>query len=292
MRGFDSRSGLLKSCYTNSKMRKIALLFALLILLTAVIFAPIRSHAQEFNAQKAFQDYQFQLTAYGEAEARYEEAKGFYLKNPTLQIREDARQKTLAFLKVRDQLLATYLTAVRMQLAETRGLSEEEKGGTFGKIDPEVAWYQNHLKSYQDGDELATLFSKSDESKNRYNSTTKLIAFEALFNISLSQEIDIRQNHQLVYADLKSYINDQVAAGKLRIDPFNRWLNDTDAVLITLSQNEDTARRKISTLYAKNYDQTKSYNTAIQVLSGSISPLSQLNNYLTELLASIENQQQ
>ncbi len=262
----------------------------ILVLGTLYFVLSTSVHAQTFDAQKAFQDYQYQQTVYLQTQADYEDAKTFYQKNPTLQLREDARKKTLTFLKARDQLLATYLTAIRIQLTETHGLTANEKGGLFGKIDPEVAWYQNHVGNYQDGDELATLFSKSDESKNRYTLTTRFIVYDTLFNISFSQEIGIRQDHQAIYADLKSFINDQVAAGKLKIDPFNRWLNDTDAVLIVLTQNDDLARKKILPLYTQAGTQNRAYNSAVQVLTTSLTPLAQLNNYLSELLASIESQ--
>ncbi len=253
---------------------------------------PQNVKAQEFTAKKAFEDYQFQQSLYLQAEQEYKDAKTFYKKNPTLQLREEARKKTIAMLKLRDQLIITHLTAIRMKLVESTGLGSDEKGAVFGKIDSEVVWYQTHKDSYQEGDELNTLFTKSDEVKTRYSATTRYIVFEALFGISLSEQVGFRNDHQLVYADLKNFINDQVAAGKLRIDPFNRWLNDTDSVLTVLSQNETQARKKISTLYSQNYAVVQTYNSSVQILQNSINPLRLLNNYLTELLVAIETQLQ
>jgi hypothetical protein len=271
-------------------MKKTALtIFVLFLFLVKTL--PVQ--AQDFTAQKAFEDYQFQQTLYLTAEAEYEDAKAFYKKNPTLQLREEARKSTLSFLRIRDQLTATYLTALRMKLVETTGLSDEEKGGFFGKIDPEVAWYENHLANYQDADELATLFSKSDEVKARYNSTTRFVAYDVLFFISLSEQLGIKHDHQVVYADLKNFINDRIAEGRLRIDPFNRWLNDTDAVLIVLNQNEALARTKIATLYSRrNIAPNTTYNSSVQILTTTMKPISQLNNYLMELLKTIEGQMQ
>ncbi len=272
-------------------MKRIIVLILITISVITVFYlsVPILK-AQTFDAKKAFEDYQFQQSLYLTTQAEYEDAKTFYKKNPTLQLREEARRKTLAMLKQRDQLMATYLTALRMQITETTGLTGDERNGIFGKLDPEVTWYQNHMASYQDGDELATLFAKSDESMNRYSNTTKLIVYESLFDITFSQEIGLRTDHQVVYANLKNFINDRVAEGKLTIDPFNRWLNDTDVVLASLSQNEAVARKKISNLYSANYATTQIYNASVQILANSINPLKQLNNYLTEMLVLIESQ--
>ncbi len=279
---FDSGRGL-------PKMKKTALI---LISLSVFALAPARVFAQTFNAQKAYSDYQYQLSIYQKANSDYQDAKTFYKGNPTLQLREDARKATLNMLKNRDQLMIVYLTAIRMQFVETTGFDDNQKGPIFGKIDPEVAWYKDHMQNYQDGDPLDTLFVKSDGSKARYTASTLLVIDESLFDIGLSQEIGLRIAHQQIYSDLTNYINDQVEAGKLRIDPFNRWLNDTDAVLTMLQTNETAAAAKIQLLYTQDYGLSQGYNNAIQALANSISPLTQLNNYLTEMLTTIQNQTQ
>ena len=247
-------------------------------------------HAQVFDAQKSYSDYQYQLSIYQQDYSDFQDAKTFYLSNPTLQLKEAARQKTLKMLKDRDQLMVVYLTAIRIHILGATGFDDNQKGAIFGKIDTEVAWYQSHILNYLDSDELVDLFNKSDESKSRYETNTTPIIDEGLFDIGLSQEIGIRLTHQQIYSDLKDYINNQVAAGKLKIDPFNRWLNDTDAVLRQLQVNETSAATKIQGLYGQNYGIASTYNDSIQILALSISPLSQLNSYLTEMLASIQNQ--
>lgn len=247
--------------------------------------------AQDLNAQKAYQDYQYQQSNYLTAEAEYDDAKTFYKKNPTLQLREEARVKTLNLLKSRDQLMVVYLTALRSQITETTGFTGDEKRAIFGNIDPEVIWYQTHIVNYNDGDDLNTLFNKSDESKTRYQSFTRFIISNSLFDISLSQEIGLRVDHQAIYSDLQNFINDQVSQGKLKIDPFNRWLSDTDSVLQILNKNEAAAKVKIPSFYAKNYSLSTTYTTSLQILNSSINPLTQLNNYLTEMLTYIQSQQ-
>lgn len=285
--GFESHPDLIRfSKFQN--MKNIAPSIFIALFITFVSVNPV--NAQDFTAQKAFEDYQFQHTIYTQKEAEYQDAKTFYKKNPTLQLREEARKKTLEMLIQRDQLMATYLTALRVRLAETTGLTPEEKGGTFSKLDPEVLWYETHKGNYLEGDELATLFSKSDESKVRYQTLSRYVIYEALFYISLSEEIGSRLDHQVIYTDLKNFLNDRVAENTLRIDPFNRWLNDTDAVLVTLSKNETLSRERIANLYRKNYTPTSTYGTALQILLSSVKPLNQLNNYLTELLISIDTQ--
>lgn len=246
--------------------------------------------AQEFSAQKAYQDYQYQLSSYLQANTEYEDAKTFYQNNSTLQLREEARKKTLALLKSRDQLMVVYLTALRIQIVESTGFTTDEKGSVYSQIDPEILWYQEHITNYQDGDDLSTLFTKSDESKTRYQSTTRPIIYNSLFDITLSQQIGMRIDNQSVYTGLKNFINDQVSLGKLKIDPFNRWLSDIDTVLSFLNQNETEAKTHIPIFYTRSYSLNQTYTTGIQILTNSVKPITQLNNYLIEMLTYLESQ--
>jgi hypothetical protein len=270
-------------------MKKATLI---VIFILFFLFVPSKVSAQVFDAQKAYSDYQYQLSIYQQDYSDFQDAKTFYLANPTLQLKEDARQKTLKMLKDRDNLMVVYLTALRMQILDSNGFDDSQKNAIFAKIDPEVAWYQNHITNYLDSDELTDLFNKSDESKSRYATNTTPIIDESLFDIGLSQETGLRMAHQQIYTDLKNYINDQVAAGSLKIDPFNMWLNDTDSVLQLLQTNETSATTKIQGLYTQNYGIGSAYNDATQILTSSIKPLSQLNSYLTEIVTSIQNQMQ
>lgn len=264
---------------------------AFITILTLIfLFTPNSAFAQTFDAQKAYSDYQYQLSVYQQAYSDFQEAKTFYQGNPTLQLKGEARRKTLKMLKERDTLIAVYLTAIRLQIVESKGFDRSQKDAIFGKIDPEVEWYQNHVKNYLDSDEPVDLFNKSNESKSRLETNTTPIIDEGLFDIGLSQEIGIRLAHQQIFSDLKNYIDEQVAIGRLKIDPFNRWINDTNAVLQVLQKNEETAATKIQTLYSQNYGVASVYKNSIDILTLAESPLSQLNNYLTEMLTSIQNQ--
>jgi len=275
-------------------MKKTAFLSSVFFLTLGTLYCIVstRVYAQTFDAAKAYSDYQYQLSIYQQDYSDFLDAKTFYKENPTLQIKEDTRQKTLKMLRDRDQLMAVYLTAIRMQILQTNGFTQDQKNVIYNKIDPEIAWYQAHIKNYLDGDVLEDLFNKSDESKSRYSTNTTPIIDESLFDIGLSQEIGLRLAHQQIYSDLKNYINTQVSAGKLRIDPFNRWLNDTDAVLQQLQTNETTAESKIQLINSQNYNIGTTYDDSTQILTSSIGPLTQLNNYLSEMLASIQNQLQ
>src|SRR5512141_2866363 len=101
MRGSDSRSGL--------QFMKKTTLFIIPILITGFLFVKT-ARAQTFDFNKAYQDYQYTKTVYDQSYPDYQDARNAYQRNPTLSLKEEARQKTLALLMNRDQILSTYLT--------------------------------------------------------------------------------------------------------------------------------------------------------------------------------------
>jgi len=164
-----------------------------------------------------------------------------------------------------------------MQILETKRFHWRPEKCHLCQNWSEVAWYQAHITNYLDTDTLTDLFNKSSESQSRYATNTTSIIDESLFDIGLSQEIGWDWHINRYNTDLKNYINDQVAAGKLKLDPFNMWLNDTDSVLQELQNNETTATTKIQGVYTQSYGTTSIYNSSIAILTSSIDPLTQLN---------------
>lgn len=285
MHQFDSGRGL--------KMKKLALIISIFVFSYLFIgrLGYFSVRAQSLTSDRAYSDYQYNLTLYTQAFSDYQDAVNAYKDNQTLALKENARQKTLSTLKIRDQLLIVYLTALRAKISESNGLSSDDKNNIFGKIDSEVSWYKDHQNSYGADDDLPTLFNKNGDAQNRYKNNSSPVIYESLFDISLGTEADLRQKHEEIYSSLKDYINQGVQSGKLSMDPFNHWILDIDSVDQTLKDNESAARSKIAQLYTQYYASNSSYNSAIQILTSSIKSLTQFNQFLGELTTSLKNQQ-
>lgn len=268
-------------------MKKSAIIFFVFL---AVFFVSSKISAQTLTFDRAYQDYQYNQTLYQQAYSDYQDAKNAYLANQTLSLKDDARKKTYAMLVARDQLMVVYLTALRTKISELAGLSTDYKNGVFGKIDTEVKFYTDHKSSYQSNDDLPTLFNESTTAQDQYKNITSLVANEALFDISLGQVAGIRQNQEQIYSTLKSIINDKVNAGKLTLDPFNHWFTDIDAADNTLKQNENTGISQIQQMYTQSYSFQGGYTSSLTTLSSSVKTLSQLNEFLTEVVNYIKNQ--
>lgn len=281
MRGSDSRSGL--------QFMKKSTLFIVLTIVAGLLFVKT-AQAQTFDFNKAYQDYQYIKTVYDQSYSDYQDARNAYQRNPTLSLKEEARKKTLTLLINRDQLLSTYLTALRTKIQEDTGLSDDDKNNIFGKIDAEVLWYNNDKSKYNTNDSLETLFGRSSESASRYKTNTILTIDESLIDIGLGEETSLRLNHEQTYSTIKSIIDAGVASGKLSMNPFNHWLSDIDTTDQLLKQNEAAVKTQVQKIYSQSYSPQGSYEGSVNLLLGGIKPLSQLNEFLREIISFLKNQ--
>lgn len=264
-----------------------------LIIFIATLFFVLNTKtaiAQTLTFDKAYQDYLYTRTVYEQSFKDFEASKNAYLGNPTLSLKDEAKQKTLVMLRNRDQLMATYLTSIRTKISEFTSLDSDIKQSILGKIDTEISWYINHKSNYKDDDQSETLFSKSDEAKTQYeNNTTELIR-EALFDITLGEQQTLRLSQEEVYKNLKDIINVRVGEGILTLTPFNNWFNDIDRTIQTLKDNESKAKLEIQKMYTSS-NPSKAYESALGIFTTSIGQLAQFNQFLTEVLAYIKNQE-
>ncbi len=269
------------------KKTALAIIFSLIILASIGIN---RLNAQDFNFDKAYQDYIFTQSRYSESFSAYTKARDTYEKNQTLTLKEDARIKTLEMLRMRDELLKVYLTALRIKLVEVGGLTQTEKETQFERIDSEVIWYKDHKEQYKDTDPLEILFSKSKNTQDRYKLDTERKIYDALFSASLGEVINLRLKHEEVYSGIRKEIDSKVTEGKVRIDPFNRWFTDIEGVIEQLKGQEDKAKKQILKIYTEgNNNPASVFKTSIVPFETSRTLLSTLNGFLEELLTAFNS---
>src|SRR3989344_2566962 len=178
-------------------MKRLALIF--LFFFVALIFFAKSAKSQEsqFDFLRAYQDYTYNYSIYRRAHNDYVLAKGQYLSYKTLKSKTNAYDKTLAMLQARDEAIKTYLTALRLKLVETEGVPSLERDALFGRIDTEVAWYEDHRGSLASAGRLEDLVVNSDikdkvaEIRQNQDKNTRKIerwVLEAELRLTRSQE--------------------------------------------------------------------------------------------------------
>ena len=189
----------------------------------------------------------------------------------------------------RNDYKRSYLTLVRTRVSELTGITNDEKGTVFTKIDPEVVFLENRKNEIKAGDSLEDLLNKSDEEDSRYETDTLPNIYFALSNISLSTVIEIKNKHRDLYQKLKDEANNLVKLGRADATLFDRWFKDIESELTKINDIENLTRTEIDKVFNEdNYQIKKAYDKVVEKLAPAKDNLLTLNSFITELESTIE----
>lgn len=239
--------------------------------------------AQDFNFIKAREDYVFVEDNYRKNLSDLNVKKNSYRKNPTLSLKEEVRLSFYQFAKSRNNYIRSYLTLLRIKTLELNGLNESQKSTIYSKIDPEVIWYEKRNNDYKELDTLEDIVNKIKEDVKRYENNKQIIYF-TLANINLGEIIDLKNNHTIIYGNLKKESNELIKLGRADAGLFDRWFRDIDQEVNDLSDIESKTKTEIDKIYgADEYLRNGGYKKAMEILDLSLASLLKLNGFVKEL---------
>lgn len=243
--------------------------------------------AQEFNFTRAYNDYLYTYNQYRAAHTDYIAAKQQYLAYKTLTAKTTAQEKTLKMLEARDEAVRTYLTALRLKLAETAGVSPYEQNILFLKLDSEVSWYQNHKNTLPSAGSIPDLIKLSDETQNRYKET-EVLAYQALGTILAGKENALRDKIQTQINLLEDKIAQIRQEGKVDTKILERWLLEAQNRLTWSKEKQFAAQSLLANLKPREQNKAKVYNQAQFNLTESHQYLKEANSYLLEIIREVK----
>lgn len=272
----------------SRQMKKILTIIFLFSFLFLVPSPTIKAQDnQEFNFDRAYQDYLFTYNQYRQAHNEYVTAREQYLNYKTLTAKTLALEQTLKMLQERDNTIRTYLTALRMKMAETTGILNYKQNTLYLQLDAEVAWYVNHRDSLSSAASLEDLTKLSKETEERYGKTQVLI-YQGLGII-----LEGKENN------LKNQINDQIQILKEKITEIRekgdkdttiaeRWLLEAENKLTRAQEKIDEANGLLNSLKAFDQDKQEDYNQAQNLYQEAHLYLKEANSFLKELVREIK----
>ncbi len=262
---------------------KLAVIFLLLF----VFSLPASVAAQDFDYTRAYQDYTYNFDLYRKAHGEYDLKRSQYMQSKTLAAQEEAQQATAKMLQARDQATITYLTAIRLKLAETKGVDTTSRESHFALIDAEVAWYKSHRDTISSAASLEDLTKDSDLAAERYKST-ELVIFKALTLIS-NGKVD---NFQSLITDLIGKVEIKVseirAAGDKDTSDIERWILEVKNRVARSQDKEAESWAIINKLKPTDKQKITSYNTSESRFAESLQYLKEANSFAKQIITEIK----
>lgn len=244
-------------------------------------------NAQEFDFSRAYQDYLHTYGQYREAHNQYITAREQYLTYKTLTAKTLALEQTLDMLQKRDEAIRTYLTALRMKMAETTGISDYKQNTLYLKLDAEVNWYAEHHEELTSAATLEDLVDTSEEAESRYDKTLVLI-YQALGVILEGKENNIRNQIDEQVELIKNKISEIRDKGDKDTTTAERWLLEAENKLTRSEEKLDEAVTLLEALKPNDRDKQGDYNKSQELIQESHLYLKEANSYLKELIREIK----
>jgi len=244
--------------------------------------------AQEFNFSRAYNDYIFNYNQYRQSYSDFVAAKEAYLAYQTLTSKNTALEKTQKILKDEDEVIKTYLTALRMKVAETTGISSDEQNIVLLKLDNEVSWYGKHKDNLSSAATLEDLVDSSKKMSGQYKNTEVLI-YQTLGTILSGRENDFRNQINNKIQDLKGKIGEIRQKGDKDTSTAERWLLEAENRLTRSQEKQFAAQQILAKIKSTDTEKNQSYDKAQFTLEESHQYLKEANSYLKEVLREIKS---
>ena len=269
-------------------MKRLPIIITLLFLL----FWPlVIAHAQEttpvFDFNRAYNDYVYIYSQYRQAHTEYVVAKQAYLKHKTLTSKTEAQNKTLKMLELRDDVIRTYLTALRMKMAETTGISNYEQNILYLKLDDEVTWYIDHRNALTSAGNLEDLVDSAKETQKKYEKTEILI-YQTLGTILAGKEAGLREEINKQIGELKGKVAEIRQRGDKDTTILERWLLEAENRLTRSQEKQFASQQTLTKLNPYDRNKSNDYNKAQFSLEESHQYLKEANSYLKELIREVK----
>lgn len=212
-------------------------------------------YAQTTPPTQAIADYRFALQKYREAHKDYLAAKNSYFSFNTLNSRTEAIDKTKALLTQRDEMMRTYMFALRMSVLENPGIDDEVKRELDKDIIEQETFLMRHRAKVPAISGLDEVESASAEFAESFPAM-QVLAYVTLQNLMLGDQVFVTEVLKEQHGNLSELMK-EASSSDFNLTQANQWLEDTESVW---TENE-LVHAEAETLVSKLKPKSASLNT-------------------------------
>ncbi len=269
-------------------MKKLYFSFFLVLSLLFIFSVFVKkAYSEELTFSRAYQDYQYNSDLYNKAHADYELARASYLQYKTLVSKNNAQEKTLTMLSARDQVVITYLTAIRTRLKEVGGVPDDKRQELFSLIDSEVSWFMNHKQTLTSAGSLDDLVSDSNEVKAHFPSV-ELLIYKTLTQISVGKVEAVRLEEFDILNNLKTKITEIKSNGDKDTAIVERGTLEIESRIGRSQSKNNEALGLIGEMKLEDTNKEDQYNSALDVVGASLQYLKDAGAFFSQIIINIE----
>ncbi|MCJ7793137.1 MAG: hypothetical protein MUP45_04120 [Candidatus Marinimicrobia bacterium] len=268
-------------------IKRFFTVFCFIFLFFLAVTAILAQNEDKFDFNRANEDYLYTYGTYRQAHNEYVTAREQFLTYQTLTAKTLALEQTLNMLQKRDETLRTYLTALRMKMAETTGISNYKQNTHYLKLDAEVSWYVEHRDSLTSAGTLEDLVELSEEAEEEHGKT-EVLSYQALGLILDGKEEFLKSQIGEQIHLLQEKLKEIKEKGDKDTTKAERWLLEAENKLTRCEEKLTEANQILEELKPSRGDKDKDYSEAQKLFSEAHLYLKEANGFLKELIREIK----
>lgn len=257
------------------------------ILALAFLSVPSVSFAQNFDYNRAYSDYVFNTDLYNKSYAEYELARAAYMSTQTLAAKGQAQDATLKMLQNRDEMIKTYLTAIRLRIGETGGIAGTDQNLRYTQIDREVSWWNSHKARLSSAGTLEDLIEDSEEAEDHYGET-EYAFYQGLSTILFGKLDKERGDLQKIVTDLKLKVEEIKNAKNKDTQKIERWIIEVDNRIERSRAKIAEARNIMTKMRVQDNRKADDFDEVKFTVKESQAYLKEAVNYLKQIITEIK----
>jgi len=261
---------------------------AILLLTFFLLRTPIFAQGDTLDPNRAYNDYLYTYDQYRQAHSQYVVAKQAFLNYQTLTSKNEAYEKTRSMLRLRDEVVRTYLAALRTRLAQETKIINYNQNVLYLKLDSEIYFYKNHSEQLSSISTLEDLLADSSAIQKRYQETEVLL-YQTLGTIFSDKEAALKEDIGQEIDKIKKKIGQIRLAGNKDTTKAERWSLEAENRLLRSEDKILNAQQILQKMKPSNQDKFGIYNQAIFSFSESHQYLKEANSNLRELVNEIKH---
>ena len=278
---------LLINYLMKRKVSNIGILVSIAVLVFFGVFLSFVS-AQEFDYSKAYEDFSYNLSLHDQQKSVYQKARSEYLQFDTLTSKETVKEETLKLLLIRDEVVKTYLTSLRMKIRELKGLTDSEKEGYYSRIDEEYKYFEEHKNKLSSAGSLEDLVDDSDEALDRYDRSSKTVIYYSLIGIASGKNSYLRSEIEKQISEIKSKISEIRSNGDKDVSSIERSITDLENKISRSKEKDSESLNMVNQIKTTEKDKEDVYNEALLGTQDSFSYIKEVSNHLLEIIKQIK----
>ncbi len=245
--------------------------------------------AAETPPAQALSDYDFMLQKYRQAHTDYLSAKNTYLTFKTLNAQTEATDKTKILLIARDDVLRTYLFALRITLRNTLGVDPEEQATLSNKLEKQEQFLVNHKDTIPPITGLNEISTASLAMETKYPEIQTL-GYQTLYAIIVGQQTSASKT-LLDQLDKLTNLTSEATSSDFDTAKANQWLTDTKNTLEKLQPDRIETQALLAKIKPEKsalMSNQRQFAKILDILDTSRNRLIQVTEFLKETIKLIK----